>query len=187
MKTVSNVICLVGPSGVGKTSYIKQLIEKYHFIMPTVVTTRNPRPDDNNDYHYVTKSKFLEMIGNKEFIEWDLYINYYYGTKIKDIFSIIDSGFTVILDLTPKGCSQIINKIPNALIITIFPDNPEWLLERLKIRNCQTLKEIQKRTKILKNYLEQMKSLNCHEVYAYFSPDSWEKTFKEIEKIIKNG
>lgn len=76
MKTNKKVISFVGPSGVGKTSYAKRLIEKHDFVLPTVATTRCPRTDDSNHYLYVTEATFLKMAISDNFIEWDNYLNY---------------------------------------------------------------------------------------------------------------
>lgn len=186
MKTQGKVVCLVGPSGVGKTSYAKRLVEKHGFALPTVVTTRQRRADDNKHYQYVTKSAFVEMVNSGSFLEWDRYSDYYYGTLAQSVEEVIGSKdyCGVILDLTPTGCRRVINAIPSAVIIALLPDDPLWLFERLTSRNSQLTREIQLRTNLLKSYLDEVNSLTCKKVYASFSPDSWDKTFETIEKIV---
>lgn len=186
MKTISRIVCLVGPSGIGKTSYAKRLVNKHGFRLPIVVTTRKPRTDDEAHYQYVSESAFLEMIHLGEFLEWDQYTDYYYGTSAKSVYEITESRKCpgVVLDLTPCGCRKVMAAEPSAIIIAILPDNPVWLLERLKIRSSQSLEEIQMRTNLLGHYLDEISLLACEKVYASFSPASWNRTFLAIERII---
>ena len=183
MRMQSKVVCLVGPSGVGKTSYAKRLVRKYNFAVPTAITTRQRRSDDGENYQYVSESIFLEMVNSGSFLEWDRYSNYYYGTLAQSVKEIIDSEHPndVVLDLTPVGCQKVKKLMPSAVIIALLPDNPAWLIERLISRNSQSLEEIQIRTKLLNSYLDEVNSLICKKVYASFSPDSWDNIRSDRE------
>ncbi len=189
MKTRGRVVCLVGPSGVGKTSYAKRLVKKYDFALPTVITTRQRRSDDSKNYQYVSESTFIEMVNSGSFLEWDRYSNYYYGTLARSVKEIVDSKHYcgIILDLTPTGCQKVKEAIPSAVIIALLPDDPAWLFERLTRRNSQPLEEIGARMKLLSSYLDEVSSLTCKKVYASFSPDSWNDTFETIEKIVSES
>lgn len=186
MKMQGRVVCLVGPSGVGKTSYAKRLVKKYGFAVPTVITTRQRRSDDGENYQYVLESTFLEMVNSGFFLEWDKYSDYYYGTLAQSVKEIVDSKHPsgVILDLTPIGCQKVKKTIPSAVIIALLPDNPSWLFKRLISRNSQSPEEIQMRTKLLSSYLDEINLLTCKKVYTSFSSDSWDNTFAAIAKII---
>ncbi len=186
MRNVGKIVCLVGPSGVGKTSYAKRLMNKYNFVLATIVTTRRPRSDDGKNYQYVTETVFTEMIHSGVFLEWDKYSDYYYGTLAQNVEDAVCSGdcFGVVLDLTPNGCRKVVSAIPSAILVAVLPDNPSWLFERLRSRNSQPLEEIRERTKLLQHYLREIDLLACKKAYASFSPDSWDKTFEAIEQII---
>lgn len=186
MKTLGKVVCLVGPSGVGKTSYAKRLVEKYGFVLPTVVTTRQRRSDDGEHYQYVSESIFLEMVNSGSFLEWDRYSNYYYGTLVQSVEELVGSEHpcSIILDLTPTGYRKVMSVMPTAVIVALLPDDSVWLFERLAKRNSQPLEEIHMRMKLLTSYLDEVNSLICKKVYASFSPDSWDSTFETIEKIV---
>ncbi|MBI3120149.1 MAG: guanylate kinase [Candidatus Kerfeldbacteria bacterium] len=179
------VVCLVGPSGVGKTSYAKRLVETYSFRFPTVVTTRRARTDDGSHYEYVSEATFLTMRASGAFLEWDKYTEYYYGTLAQSVTDATasDTHAGVILDLTPVGCRAVVEAIPTCVVIALLPDDPAWLFERLKGRNSQPTEEIQARTELLGRYLEEVRDLGCATVYARFSPDSWDDTFEAIAKI----
>lgn len=186
MNAQSRIICFVGPSGVGKTSYAKRLEKKYGFTQPSVVTTRQRRSDDGDNYTYVTEAVFIEMVESGSFIEWDQYSNYWYGTLLQSVREAVSSNryCGVVLDLTPSGCRKLKEVMPPAIIIALLPDDPAWLFERLKSRNSQPVEEIEARTALLKDYLDEMALLTCNKVYVSFSPESWETTFEAIEKIV---
>jgi len=180
------IVCFTGPSGVGKTSYTKRLIEKYNFILPTIATTRLRRTDDGNNYMYVSEALFLQMMENNSFVEWDKYLDCYYGTLLKDFNESLTLKNTngLILDLTPNGCNKIKEMYPSAIIIAILPDDSSWLIKRLIDRNSQSIEEIKKRTGILEEYISKLKTLQCDFIYANYSEKSWDNTFKKIERII---
>lgn len=186
MNKIKKIVCLVGPSGVGKTSYANRLVDKYNFSLPTIFTTRQPRSDDGTHYRYVSKSVFMEMVRLGKFLEWDRYIDYYYGTDAKSVYRVTKcrKNSAIVLDLTPNGCRKVIMSEPSAIVIAILPDDPTWLFERLKRRNSQSIEEIEVRTNLLRQYLNDVNSLTCQKTYASFSPDSWDSTFQAIERII---
>ncbi len=182
----SSIICFTGPSGVGKTSYAKRLIEKYNFIPPTTVTTRLKRADDGENYMYVSEELFLQMLKNGSLAEWDKYLDCYYGTLLNNFNEslTLENVNGLVLDLTPSGCNKIKEIYPLAIIIAILPDDSNWLIKRLTSRNSQPLEEIKKRTAILEKYISEVKKLECDFIYANYSENSWDKTFEEIERII---
>jgi len=185
---VKKVVCFIGPSGVGKTSYIKRLMKNFCFFLPDVVTTRIPRTDDDQRYNYVSKEKFSAMIATGKFIEWDKYNTYYYGTleeSVHRILSLEENG--CVFDLTPQGYRQILEKIPEAIAIALLPDDISWLKKRLIERNTDGSREIEDRTSILESYIEEVKNLGIFVVEAKYAPSSWDATFEEIVAIINNN
>lgn len=182
------VVCLTGPSGVGKTSYAKRLSSELNFGIPEIVTTRAKRDDDSLGYHYVDDEQFNYMVSENLFLEHDRYLSYRYGTLRKSVSEILanDNFLGVALDLTPSGCIQIQEVLNDAVVIAIVPDDREWLRQRLFERNVQDPKEIESRSKILAGYLEQVASLSCITVVSCYSPETWDSTFKRIVGIVNS-
>jgi len=183
---VNKIVCFVGPSGVGKTSYIKRLVRAFGFQVPAVVTTRKSRVDDGQNYIYLSKSEFLRMISEKKFIEHDSYNGYYYGTIKDTVMEIFHSSKACgcVLDLTPEGCRQVKAVIPEAIIISLLPDDVGWLKKRLFERGFDSSKAIRQRTKILESFIEDVKNLDSRIIYCNYNPESWDSTFSEIVSII---
>ena len=176
------IVCFVGPSGVGKTSYARRLVQNFNFQIPSVATTRKPRQDDGSCYIYLNESEFLRMISNGKFIEWDSYNGYYYGTLKESVLTIINSQKAggCVLDLTPNGCRQVKATISETIIIALLPDDPNWPKKRLFERGTDDVSVIEQRTKILVKFIDEVKSLDAKCVYCNYSPKSWGPTFDEI-------
>lgn len=180
------LVCFVGPSGVGKTSYIKRLIEDFNFQLPIIAVTRGPRDEDGINYIYLDEPRFLKMISDRKFIEWDCFNGHYYGTFKESITQILNSSEAIgcVLDLTPKGCRQIKATIPEAIIIALLPDNMKWLKKRLFERATDSIRVIEQRTKILQNFIQEIKNLNTQIVYCNYAPETWDLTFENIISIL---
>ncbi len=180
---MGKVVCFVGPSGVGKTSYINRLKNEFGFITPTIVTTRDPRQDDNSHYVYVNEASFRKMIKSGDFLEWDQYGDCYYGTKKESILNA-ENESRFVLDLTPSGCQQVQAIISGIIIIALLPDDPSWLKKRLFERGANNKSEIEQRTKLLDDYIRRVGEMNVPIVRCKFSPASWNNTFQEIVNIV---
>jgi len=160
------------------------LKNEFGFITPTILTTRDPRQDDNSHYVYVDEVSFRNMIKSGDFLEWDQYGDYYYGTKKDGVYNDGDDDY--VLDLTPAGCRQIQAKISDVIIIALLPDNPSWLEKRLFERGTNNKSEIEQRMKLLSDYIRQVEEMDIPIVRCKFLPSSWDATFQEIVNIINS-
>lgn len=148
-----------GPSGVGKSTVIQQVLTRMPEIYFSVsFTTRLKRPGEQNgiDYNFVDIEEFERMIQEEELLEYAEYVGHYYGTSLKVIREYLDKGVDVILDIETQGASNVRKKIPEAVLIYIIPPSFEELVRRLRNRGTDTEETIQKRLQKTKEEFRQI-------------------------------
>ena len=135
------------PSGAGKSSLINTLLKLDNNLQLSIShTTRPMRPNESNgvQYHFVTETEFNTMLQHGQFVEHAKIYNYYYGTHIKTIQSLVENGNKdILLEIDYQGALQIKNLFPGAVLIFIMPPDLETLHARLKSRNTDSLESIQ--------------------------------------------
>lgn len=136
------------PSGAGKTSLVKALIESTDRVKVSVShTTRPMRPGevDGVNYHFVDHPHFAAMLEQRAFLEHAEVFGNYYGTSRQWVQDTLDSGIDVILEIDWQGAKQIKQLMPNAIAIFILPPSKRELLERLTNRGQDDDSVIQRR------------------------------------------
>ena len=132
------IIVLSSPSGAGKTTLVKKLSLKENFKVSISYTTRIPRINEINgkDYYFITKNDFDKLIENEELLEYAKVFNNFYGSSIKKVFGILESGKNVLFDIDWQGTKQIKKKKLKHRLLTIFilPPSKKTLLSRLSER-----------------------------------------------------
>lgn len=180
------VIIITAPSGSGKTTLVKHLLSQFSSINFSVsATTRAKRPleEDGKDYHFITTEKFLRLIEEGLFVEWEeVYPNQFYGTLYSELTKIWDRGNIVLFDVDVLGALALKNKF-NTDAISIFIKTPslDILRERLKKRLTETEESLQKRI----SKAEQEISY-AHSFDIVLVNDVLEDTQKQIVDIINH-
>lgn len=180
---IKNILVLSSPSGGGKTTVAKYLLEKYdNFMFSISATTRSPRPNetDGKDYHFLTNEQFESKIREDGLLEYEEIYGNYYGTLKSEVESAIKAGKVLIFDVDVKGALSLQKAYPdNSLLIFIVPPDLETLEKRLRDRHTEKEGEIDKRLGRAKMELEQKDKFD----YKVVNNDL-QDTFKQVEAII---
>jgi guanylate kinase len=131
------LIVLTGPSGVGKGTLMRSLLQRHPELYYSVsVTTRSPRPGEINgkNYYFISRSKFEQLVAQGEFLEWAEFAGNYYGTPREAVLNKVKSGQLVILEIELEGARQIRCSFPGALSIFILPPSLAELEKRIRGR-----------------------------------------------------
>lgn len=136
------MLVLSSPSGAGKTTLARMLMEDFDDVRLSVsATTRDPRPNevDGVDYHFKTKADFQNMIDNREFLEWARVFDHFSGTPRADTIAHLDSGKDVLFDVDWQGADALHDQMPNDCVsVFVLPPSLEALENRLKARPGST-------------------------------------------------
>jgi guanylate kinase len=176
-------IFISGPSGVGKSTVIKELLKKNPDVELSVsYTTRPPRTGEKDgiDYFFISQELFEQMITTNAFLEWARVHGHLYGTSLQWITSKEQAGIHILFDIDVQGVIQAKQKASPGCFIFIIPPSMEELSKRLRGRGTEKLE-------IVKLRLDNAKKELAHwNMYDYLVVnDSLDKTIEDISTIMK--
>jgi len=148
MKNFKKLIIITGPSGVGKGTVVKELLDRNKDIWLSIsATTRDPRMGeiDGENYYFISDKRFKNMIDNNEFLEWAQFAGNYYGTPLSTVNEKIKNGFIVLLEIEVEGAKQIKEKFPESISIFLLPPSKEELEKRIRNRGTEKEEAINRR------------------------------------------
>ena len=158
MKTKPLFIVMSAPSGCGKSTLIDMLLQEYHDIVYSIsCTTRAPRGDEEDglDYHFLSKERFEELIGEDAFLEYANVHDNYYGTLRAPIEEVLSEGNSMILDIDVQGAAKVrerVRALPNTdplkigyVDIFVMPPSMDELRARLEGRGTDSRESIERR------------------------------------------
>jgi len=157
MKSFAVAIC--APSGVGKTTVARALVEQSPDLTFSVsVTTRSARPGERPgvDYHFVARSEFESMIEQGLLLEWAEVHGDLYGTPRANLEAAERDGERLILDIDVQGAAQVVAVRPDTVTIFLLPPSFDVLMERLQERGSEDATRLRRRMDTARSELEAM-------------------------------
>lgn len=142
------LVVVSGLSGAGKGTICKRLLEKYpEYVLSVSATSRKPRSGEVNgqDYFFVSKEHFEEMIAHGQLLEYCQYVENYYGTPKEWVLKQLEEGKDIILEIELQGAFKVRDQYPEAVLIFVLPPDMDELKRRLITRGTETEEEIEKR------------------------------------------
>ena len=143
------MLVLSSPSGAGKTTLSRKLLEEFNDVKLSIsATTRPPRPNevDGQDYYFKTTDDFRGMIDRREFLEWAHVFDKYYGTPRADTVARLEAGEDVLFDVDWQGADALHDQMPNDVVsVFVLPPSIEALKERLTGREGSTPEMVARR------------------------------------------
>lgn len=150
----NRLIIISGPSGVGKTTVLRQLLTDcpLPLVMSVSATTRSPRPRETPgvSYHFLTEQQFRERRENDEFLECVEVFGrgHWYGTLKEPVYTSLKQGKWVILEIDVAGAKRVWEQHPEAISIFIHPGSAEELERRLRKRGTESEKDLARRLEV---------------------------------------
>ena len=179
------IVILSSPSGTGKTTLAKLILQKKKFVNSVSHTTRIPRSNEDHgkDYFFVKKEIFEDLIKNDEFLEYAKVFDNYYGSRKRFVTENLNNGKNVIFDIDWQGEEQIKNKKLKYKLITFFvlPPSKKVLFDRLSNRDMKDKLTVELRMKEFKKDVLHWKNYD----YVVIN-DNLEDCFSEIAKLIES-
>lgn len=179
------IIVIVAPSGTGKSTLIRKLMQEVDSLEWSVsCTTRAQRPGEVNgkDYHFIEEREFVKLRDDNQFVEWAMVHSNFYGTLKKTINDGIERGKNLLFDLDVQGCDEMKrNYGSEAIIIFIEPPSYEELEKRLRSRATEAPEVIEERLGNAKRELSRR-----HDYDYLITNDDFDRASEELKITVEN-
>ena len=179
-----NLFTVSAPSGAGKTSLVRALVERnrdLHVSVSHTTRAQRPREEDGVNYHFVDRSAFEASAANGEFFEWAEVFGNLYGTARTEVTARLEQGMDIILEIDWQGAEQVKAAVPTSCSIFIVPPSLDTLRERLQGRGQDDNKTIENRMAEAKSELGHWREAD----YVVLN-DSFDAALNDLESIIRS-
>jgi guanylate kinase len=181
-KGVGLIFIISAPSGTGKTTLVKEMIQQLPGLRFSVsFTTRLPRPDEKEgeDYHFVSHAAFQRMVDKNEFLEWAEVLGNRYGTPRPDLKKMELEGVDLILDIDTQGSKKVAKEISQPVLVYLLPPSLRVLKERLINRGVDSPERVKFRLSSARRDMEEARG------YQYvIVNDRLEDALEKLKSII---
>lgn len=159
-----HLLVVSGPSGTGKSSILRAVLDRTDTVFSTSATTRRPRTgeEDGREYHFVEKDSFEAMIASGDVLEWAEYGGNYYGTPRTEVLPLLAAGTNVVLDIENEGAKQVRASFPDAVLIFIRAPSKKELERRLRGRGDTSGPDIERRLGVVDQQIAEAHSVYDH-------------------------
>lgn len=182
VKRTGMLLIISGPSGTGKGTLVKRLMDSDPSIrFSCSVTTRAPRPGEAEGvhYHFVDEKEYDRLLAADGFLEHATVHGHRYGTLKRQVEELLGEGMNVLLDIDPQGAISVMEKVEDYVSIFILPPSFNALRVRLHTRNTDDPMEIERR---LMNARGEVKNIGRYQ-YALIN-DDLELAFVQLQSIV---
>lgn len=179
------LVVVSGPSGVGKSTIVREVVKRTGAEFSVSATTRPARPGevDGRDYYFVDRRRFDEMIDAGEFLEWAEVFGRKYGTPAEPVRMALAEGKVVLLDVDVQGGRQVHEKMPSATFVLIVPPSPIELASRLGGRGTEDADELQSRLANAAVEVEAAKACGAYDHVVV--NDDLERAVRQVVDIVR--
>lgn len=181
------LLVVSGPSGVGKTTITRFLIDRLDAVFSVSLTTRKKTAADveGRDYHFVSTEEFQRAIADDELLEHACVFNRdYYGTPRRAVNEALAAGRIMILEIDVQGAIQVRESMPEAFLVFILPPDDETLLRRLRQRGRESIADIDRRFQEARNEIALAHSSGAYD--AFVVNESVDAAVDSVCKLVRN-
>ncbi|SNR81804.1 guanylate kinase [Methylobacillus rhizosphaerae] len=179
-----NLFIITAPSGAGKTSLVRALLDgDEHIKLSVSHTTRQPRPGEEEGvhYHFVAEPEFVDLLNHGDFLESAQVHSAYYGTSRSVVNAVLAQGLDLILEIDWQGAEQVRKQYPAAISIFILPPSMEALEQRLNNRAQDSAEVIVRRLAAARDEMRHVAEFD----YVTIN-DRFEHALEDLRAIIRS-